>query len=327
MPKIAAVSLLVDYHKNPLSIYRECEDHFDATPVFIENNGKFRVEQLKDNILWARENKVDLLIFPGWSIVQPKDLKEIASYVNKDLHVILELYDGASEFRNVINDKRKYFLSENFLDDSGVFILSGKKVKFGPIFQTISEGKDLNYQYNVGMIRQLKSEFSNEVIWDRRDTDSYLGTGQGRWLDLGNKGRYLIILCGEANLVNDKNGDWLGKSKEYGFHNIEYKKATAIINPAHVAPTNYMNTKRKVWSKITDTPLIHCANINNQLRESRGELKIKKNYDGTQVFISGDSFNLIDPFKESIQEKNVFFKGKKISISNTEEYQRAIINL
>jgi hypothetical protein len=36
MPKLAAVSLMVNYNSLPLNSYRNCKTHFDATPIYIE---------------------------------------------------------------------------------------------------------------------------------------------------------------------------------------------------------------------------------------------------------------------------------------------------
>jgi hypothetical protein len=137
----------------------------------------------------------------------------------------------------------------------------------------------------------------------------------------------LILLCGEANLTNDKTGDWLKESKEFGFNQINYRKASAILNPAHTPPSKYMNTKREIWSKITKVPLIHCANINGQLRDGKGMVKIKSNYDGTQIFMKGKAYRLLDDFKKGIKDKKLNFENTRISIDISEDYQRAIIHL
>lgn len=325
MPKLAAVSLMINYDSLSLKNYRDCKNQFEATPIYIEKKEKNRIKEIKENIIWAQKNYIDLLLFPGWSLATPHSLEKIAPCVGKNLYVILEILKGANEFRNAENEGIGRFRSENFCNDSGTFIINNKRVLFGPIFQVFSQGKALRTKSLNGDIRQLKSELSNPVIWDQRDSESYKGIGQGRWLNLNGKGKYLILLCGEANLTNDKTADWLKESKDFGFNQINYRMATAIINPAHTPPNKYMNTKREIWSKLTKVPLIHCANINGQLRDSKGNVKIKSNYDGTQVFINGKAYRLFNDFKQGIKHKNVNFVNKRISIHNSHNYQRAII--
>ena len=121
--------------------------------------------------------------------------------------MVLEICEGAVEYRNSINDEdRKTFQSRNFYDDAGVFVLSNEEVSKGPIFQLFSEGKkQICKKSNSGFIDQLKAELGRDCVWDQRDYDSeHRGFAQGRWLEIGKNERFIILLCGETNLTKIK---------------------------------------------------------------------------------------------------------------------------
>jgi hypothetical protein len=333
MPKIAAVSLMIDYeYIGDKRLLKSCKNNnSEALKIFVKNRAKQRIKEIIKNIEWAQKNKADILVFPGWTVAEPNDLATVAKHVNKNIHVIIELMNGANEFRNKMNINKNRYSPENFMNDSAIFILNNHEVEFGPIFQTFAIGPEV-YEYpdvlENGVLRQLKSELQNTVFWDNRDADDFRGAGQGRWLDLGNKGRYLILICGETNLMNDKSYNWHKASKDLNFHNIDYKSATAILNPAHTPSSKYMDEKRKIWSKLTNVPLIHCANINKQLRNSKDEVKINAAFDGTQICINGDIFKLLKyKNQDDTLLKEFFCKNKKIYVSNSDVYQRALIDL
>lgn len=270
MTRVGFVSLLLDFENELIDkrVISNINSKFELPYCFIKETHKNRLDSVIENINWADKNGVNLLLFPGWTLYQPADLKKVAKHVGKNLHVVLELCEGANEFRNSINENRKNFQSSQFFDDSGVFILNSNKVISGPIFQLFSEGlKYLKQKRAKGFMQQLNSEFLRDSVWDyRNEEDEYKGFAQGRWIDLDNHGKFLLILCGEANLTNDKKGTWLEIAKQNGFDQIDYSKAKAILNPAHTPSSKYMVDKRFAWSKLTGIPLITCSNIDGVVK-------------------------------------------------------------
>ena len=206
MARVGFVSILIDYEKELLDkrifsslIPDYIEDpnwaKFDIPFRSIKATRESRKKSVIENIQWANENKVDLLLFPGWTLSHPGDLNTISKKVGKNLHVVLEICEGAVEYRNSINDEdRKTFQSRNFYDDAGVFVLSNEEVSKGPIFQLFSEGKkQICKKSNSGFIDQLKAELGRDCVWDQSDYDSeHRGFAQGRWLEIGKNGSSLF---------------------------------------------------------------------------------------------------------------------------------------
>ena len=334
MSKIGIVSMLLDFETEPIDrrIFSQIvskysknpkQAQFDISSRYIKAKADNRKKDVIDNIKWANKNKVDLLIFPGWTICHPSDLKEVAKHVGKSLYVILELFEGTVEYRNSINNNKNGKIDDEFIyDDPGVFVLNNKKAVAGPIYQLISAGSHVRSKREAGFVKQLKTELERDCIWDMRSyDDEHLGFAQGRWLDLGEKGKFLILLCGEANLTNDKTHNWLRESERYGFDKLDYTKATAILNPSHTPSSKYMVEKRYAWSKLTNVPLLTCSNIRKQLRLKGGKFRLDAAVDGTQIFTKDNFFK--------IKDASSFSRSKKdwIEVHNAEKFQRAIVTL
>lgn len=332
MTRIGFVSLLLDFENEPVDFrsFAHIENKFDYSRKFIDETSQSRLKDVIANIKWAEKNNVNLLLFPGWTLSSIEDLISVTKHVGEGLHVILELCKGAVEFRNVENNNkdRKKFKTENFNNDSGVFILNNGEVINGPIFQVFAYGKqELEKEWMEGYIEQLKFECSKKCRWDYRDKgDEYVGFAQGRWVDLGNDNQFLLILCGETQLTNNINFQWLDIAKSNGFDRIDYSKAKAILNPSHTPFSSYMVNKRFAWSQLTGVPLIACSNFwktgKKLKRDSNGEkCSFIAAKDGSQFFTKDNVYKLNN------NSQNETFINEQLENHSTDKYQRAIVSL
>ena len=104
MAKIGFVSLLLDFGSESIDkrVFSNIGSKFELPLRFIKETPKERLKSVIENINWAVKNGVNLLLFPGWTLCHPTELKEAARHVGQKLHVVLELCEGSNEFRNAI---------------------------------------------------------------------------------------------------------------------------------------------------------------------------------------------------------------------------------